>query len=517
VATIGKNRRKRLKRDWIFWLALSGILLAAVTPVLVIYIVLPGFSAVKTARAAYDGAAPAEGRQSVSGAGSAANASVKGAPLPASGWQPGTALSASGWQPGTAFFASSRQPGLPLPASSRQPGTTPPASGLQPGTVSSAAQSPPPTPEPVLTAKISFVGDLMVHQWQADAAYDKTTGEYDFDRGFDYVRGDLAASDFAVGNLETTFGGGAFSDFPTFSAPDSFADALKNAGFDFVTTANNHCNDKRSAGLLRTLDVLDAAGIGHTGTFRSPEERDGIRAEEINGLKFVFLAYTYSTNGIPVEAGMPFLVNMLDKQSIKDQIERAKALSPDVIVVLPHMGAEYSAAPSAETKDWARYMLDCGADAVVASHPHVIQAVKTGAGASTREGPAPNGPSPPNEGAEGITAYSMGNFISSQRDLPRDYGMILNLEFEKKGNGKAVCVRVSFIPTWVKFVNSLGAYDIQVLPVRDALEDYNDGNSMLIRPEDYLRLLDVNREITRKLLGEAKDAQREYVLYERDN
>ena len=352
-----------------------------------------------------------------------------------------------------------------------------------------------PTPEPVLTAKISFTGDLMVHSWQADAAYDKSDGGYDFNHEFDWVRDDLSASDFTVGNLETTFAGTGFSDFPCFCAPDSFADALVNAGFDFVTTANNHCNDKRTSGILRTLDVLDAAGLAHAGTYRSAQEQNQTYTVDINGIKFAFLSYTYSTNGIPIQSGMPYLVNVLDKQLIKDQIDRAKALDPDVIVILPHMGVEYTTAPTQDAMDWAQYMLDCGADVVVASHPHVIQTVTAG--------------------PDGIIAYSMGNFVSCQRDVPRDYGMILNLEFQKTGDAKAVCVKASFVPTWVKFVNSKGAYDIQTLPVYDAIENYNADNSMLIRAKDYQRLLAVNKEITAKLLGAAQGPEREYVLYER--
>ena len=346
-------------------------------------------------------------------------------------------------------------------------------------------------------AVLAFVGDLMVHSWQADAAYDKKTGEYDFTRSFEHVAAYLHSADFAVGNLETTFAGGRYSDYPAFCAPDSFAEALGLAGFGLVSTANNHCYDKGYDGLARTLDVLDMNGIDHTGTYRSEEESDTPCVRDINGIRFAFVSFTYGTNGISVAKDRPYSVNLINEDVIKKQIDAAKEFEPDFIIALPHMGTEYATEPSAYAKKWAGFMLECGADAVVACHPHLIQTVEV-----TDDGK--------------FIAYSTANFISSQRTLPRDCGMILNMEFVKSENEKCECVRVSIIPTWVKFVNSAGAYDIQTLPVYDALLDYEDENLFLLRQKDVPRLRDVIKELTKTILGEAAtEIQKEYVVYEK--
>ena len=124
--------------------------------------------------------------------------------------------------------------------------------------------------------RLTAVGDLMVHTWQLNDAYNKETGEYDFSNDFEMVEKYLKPSDYTVGNLETVFGGKeiGYSDYPMFNTPDTFGTAIKEAGFDLLTTANNHSLDKREAGLLRTLDVLDELGMEHIGTYRSQEERD---------------------------------------------------------------------------------------------------------------------------------------------------------------------------------------------------------------------------------------------------
>ena len=138
-------------------------------------------------------------------------------------------------------------------------------------------QESPPTPKPeppiVRRAKIAAVGDIMLHEWQFNDAFNPKTGQHEFDRKFEDISRYIQNADFAIGNLETTFSGTerGYAFFPLFNAPDSFGHAIKNAGFDFLMTANNHLNDKREGGLIRTLDFLDELGIAHHGAFRSQE------------------------------------------------------------------------------------------------------------------------------------------------------------------------------------------------------------------------------------------------------
>ncbi len=338
-------------------------------------------------------------------------------------------------------------------------------------------------PDPIATATLSVVGDLMVHEWQLDNAYDKTTKTYDFYKSFRFIAPYLNKADYTIGNLETTLGESNFTGYPTFCTPDSFAQAIKDAGFDFVTTANNHANDRREAGILRTLNVLDKLGIDHTGTYRSKSERDTVFVKEINGISFAFLSYSYSTNGIPLTQGKDYLCNMLDEKLIENDIKAAKALNPDFIVVLPHMGNEYELYPKQVFKDWVKLMFNAGADIVLASHPHVQQTAEyvtvTDADGTERTC---------------FVAYSLGNFISSQRTTPRDAGVIMNLAFEKPEGGKAKLVDVSYVSTWVKFTNDKGAYDITILPVGETVAQIQYGISAGLKPADNRRIAQISDE-----------------------
>ncbi|MBR5590443.1 MAG: CapA family protein, partial [Anaerotignum sp.] len=128
----------------------------------------------------------------------------------------------------------------------------------------------------VKTVKMAVVGDIMVHDYQYNEAYDPSTGEYDFMHNFQDAKKYFAGNDLVIGNLELTFGGTdrPYSSYPCFNTPDSFLDAVKDAGFNLLTTANNHSMDTGRNGVIRTLDKLDEYGIEHFGTYRTQEDRD---------------------------------------------------------------------------------------------------------------------------------------------------------------------------------------------------------------------------------------------------
>ena len=198
----------------------------------------------------------------------------------------------------------------------------------------------------------TFTGDIMCHSYQYNEAYDSATGTYDFSHNFTDMKKYFDNADLVIGNLETVFAGEnvGISDYPCFNSPDSFADAIKDAGFDVLTTANNHSMDKRMAGVLRTLDVLDERGIDHMGTYRSAEERDNILIKDVNGIKIAFLSYTYGTNGIPIPEGKEYAISLIDKDKLAQDMA---ALRPqcDYLVISLHWGTEYLLEPTQEQQE----------------------------------------------------------------------------------------------------------------------------------------------------------------------
>lgn len=160
-----------------------------------------------------------------------------------------------------------------------------------------------------------FVGDLMQHQAQIDAA--RQGDGYNYNDCFRHVKKEISEADMAIGNLEVTLGGKPYRGYPVFSAPDEYLYAIKEAGFDVLLTANNHCLDKGKLGLERTILMLDSLKIHHAGTYRNPEERhrNYPLLIEKNGFRIVLLNYTYGTNGFKTDA--PNMVNYINLEQIK--------------------------------------------------------------------------------------------------------------------------------------------------------------------------------------------------------
>ena len=138
-------------------------------------------------------------------------------------------------------------------------------------------------------ATLVFAGDAMQHDRQIEAAR-RSDGSFDYSAYFRHVADYVSAADYAVVNLECTLGGKPYKGYPCFSAPEEYAVALKDAGFDLFLHANNHCLDRRDAGLRRTLDQLDMLGVPHIGTYRNAAERakNYPFVADVKGMKIAF-------------------------------------------------------------------------------------------------------------------------------------------------------------------------------------------------------------------------------------
>lgn len=189
-----------------------------------------------------------------------------------------------------------------------------------------------------------------------------------------------------------------------------------------MLTANNHCLDRRDKGLVKTIACLDSLQIDHTGTFVNKTEREKsvplIRT--VNGFNIAFLNYTYGTNGIKLTTDA--CVDYIDRQQIKQDIANAKKRGAELVCVCPHWGEEYHLLPSAAQKSLADYIVECGADMIIGSHPHVIQPMELRTLPDGRKVPI---------------VYSLGNFISNMKTRDTRGGVLVRVRLERDNIGKA--------------------------------------------------------------------------------
>ncbi len=361
--------------------------------------------------------------------------------------------------------------------------------GSAPSTQADASEPPEasePVVQPNIVSTLAVCGDAMSHMPQTRDAYDSQAGAYDYKPMIRFAKPWIEQADYAVVNLETTFAGGSdYSGFPAFNTPDALGDALKDAGFDLVSTANNHCLDRGYDGMVRTLDVLDNLGLAHVGTYRSAEERaaqNGVHVADVGGIKVAFLSYTYGTNGIPLSKSHPDTVNILhtdymsdaqvlDTARIADDLAAAEALSPDLIAVIVHWGVEYQTTQNDHQEEIADFLFDHGADVILGSHPHVLQPMETRT-LTDRDGTTHTG----------FVCWSLGNFISSQNDEYTDTTVVLNLELTKNPNTGATDVtKVGYVPLYMlDREQEVDGERFTLLDAHRGIEEYASGDSSYI-------------------------------------
>ncbi len=302
--------------------------------------------------------------------------------------------------------------------------------------------------------KIIFAGDLMGHGPQIKAAQ-RADGSYDYSPCFRYVEDYIQSADLAILNLEVTLAGTPYTGYPQFSSPRQLAEAAQQAGFDIMTTANNHCMDRGRAGLERTLDELDALGIPHLGTYRDRQQRDREHPMivERNGFRLAMLCYTYGTNGIEVQR--PNVVNFIDTTEMARDLRVAREKGAEFVITLIHWGIEYATKANREQEQTARWLLAHGCDAVIGGHPHVVQNFTLDANADNDRHPE-------------IVVYSMGNLVSNQRDVNCDGGIMIELDLQRTPNSNHIAQNCHYMPYWVHRGTVDSLYQYYIVPSADA-------------------------------------------------
>ncbi len=274
-------------------------------------------------------------------------------------------------------------------------------------------------------AELLFVGDAMQHQAQLDRALALGGGKhYDYSDCFTLIAPTVTEADYAVCNLEVPLGGGPdYTGYPCFSAPDSYAEALRDAGFDLMLTANNHCLDRRDKAARRTLTALDNLGIDHIGTFHDALQRDSLVPfiKDIKGFRVGFLNYTYGTNGIPPREGVE--VALIDRDKIDKEIKRTREAGAEILVVAMHWGIEYVLLENGVQRELAEFLVDRGVDLIIGGHPHVIQPMKVVRNEK--------------ENKDVLIVYSLGNFISNMKTADTRGGALVRATITRDHDGKA--------------------------------------------------------------------------------
>lgn len=333
-----------------------------------------------------------------------------------------------------------------------------------------------PKKEDANKASLLAVGDTMVYNSQLTAQYDVSSAKYNFNNNFEYVKKYVEEADYSMVNLETTLTGNKvyrYSSSPKFNSPDELADGLKYAGFDLISTANNHAYDKGYLSIKNTLATLKDKNFDVVGTRENSDERFIVK--KINGINVGVTSYSYGRiigdnkylNDVKISDEYKNSINIFDSTSVDRAFNNINYTlknmkDTDLQVVYLHWGDKYSLKENTFQKKLAQKLCDAGVDVIIGSHPHVVQPVTTIKSSDNKH--------------ETVVAYSLGNFLSNQsRDQFSQYtedGLMLNIDISKSNGGDAKVDKVTCIPTWLnKYYNSKTAkYVYEIIPIASKSE-----------------------------------------------
>ncbi|MHB9857476.1 CapA family protein [Streptomyces sp. YIM S03343] len=225
-------------------------------------------------------------------------------------------------------------------------------------------------------------GDVLPHSSIIDRARSDASGTgYDFRPMLAGIKPVVSGADLALCHMETVYGAdGDYTGYPTFKSPPEVARALAETGYDGCSTASNHTLDDGAAGIRRTLDAMDRAGLSHAGSARTEREARTVTVLRAGTAKVAHLAYTYDTNGFPLPPGEPWAVNVIDPVRILADARAARKAGADVVVVSVHWGTEWQDEPDELQQSLARQLTAARTggrpdiDLVVGTHAHIPQA-----------------------------------------------------------------------------------------------------------------------------------------------
>lgn len=371
--------------------------------------------------------------------------------------------------------------------------------------------------------KITILGDVMFTKIMADCNYDKM---------FDNITNYLSKSDLVIANLETPISKRFEKDKIKkyqFVAPMDYINALKKAGIDIVSTANNHCLDNGKEGLKETISALDDLKIDHIGTYKTKTEPRYL-IKKIGNRKIAIIANTYGTNAfennIYINKNDDFHICLIQRQEISNRFIRniyynknfifkvirklcfkfhlfqthkpiyerneknylididkdIKELklneNPDYIIMMMHDGGQNNDVPINRTINHIKYFEKVGVDAIITNHEHMIHKIDL------------------QENKQRLKTYSLGNFISTNGVLEepfnkmQDYSIGINIYFDED--------KIKYTFTIFKILYNEEEKCISVHSLYDLINSENDDE------KKKLLILD-NKKIVNKVLSNDED------------
>jgi poly-gamma-glutamate synthesis protein (capsule biosynthesis protein) len=259
-------------------------------------------------------------------------------------------------------------PPAPQPAPSAT--STVPAKASTVPAKGSLAGTNPPASESSPDITLAFAGDVHFTGRTLKLLADPATA-------FGPISAVLESPDFTAVNLETAVTSEGTPQPKTyhFRAPAAAFTALRDAGIDLVTMANNHVLDYGQAGLADTLAAAKAARFPYVGIGTNAAAAWAPYIVTIKGVKIAIIGVSQVAELAPswvATDARPGEANSIDLSRTLAAVRSARRQA-SVVIVFMHWGTEGESCPDPNQLTLARQLSAAGASIIVGAHAHMLQ------------------------------------------------------------------------------------------------------------------------------------------------
>lgn len=335
--------------------------------------------------------------------------------------------------------------------------------------------------------KFAGLGDVYLTSSMINSAKNGTS--YDFSEGTSKIKEQLEKFDVVVASLSTpvadkTLG---YSNKSIYNAPIELLDTLKELNVSAVATATDHAMDKNEKGITSTIDNLKNASIEQVGINDSEEKNKPLVLSK-NEINIGFLSYATKSN-VKIATNKDYLVNILDEDVLKQDIEYLKSKNVDYIIAYLNDPNEDSLLTSGTQKQNVELLFNNGVNVVLGTGSMVVQG-QVEDQIQIDE----------NTTNHIYSIYSLGDFFGSYSTDDNKSSVIANIEFtkkikkNKKGEIEDTVVNMK-VNTPIFLWTSLSTNNLKTMYVmQDAISEYNRGNSSLSSKE-YNKIAEANNRL----------------------
>ncbi len=295
---------------------------------------------------------------------------------------------------------------------------------------------------------IVMVGDALLH---TNVYNDAKVGDtYDFSKQYTMIKDYIEPYDLAFYNQETILGGKeiGLSNYPRFNSPYEFGDEMVELGFNLVSLANNHTFDRGTIAIENTVKYWKSKPVVTAGAYDNEADRYAINVYSVNGITYGFMAYTWSLNGLRLPEGKEYMVPLMDKEKMRQDLTALRPLV-DVLIVSLHLHREYITVPTEYQIAMAKFCAELGVDLVIQNHAHSIM--------------------PMERIGKTFVIYALGNFVSGQIGDERRIGAFAALDIRKEvwGNESYIFIENPRVDFHYTFYTPPYSRNVKVIPFAD--------------------------------------------------